>query len=138
MLRARSIGLVLAVVCVVALGPGRVTEARVGKSFVVGDIMPCTGLFPGASKNLKLPRYAAGTVFVLKGPMRRTPEGGWSLPKHVVAKQTVRVNATYRFAVFPGHYVLAARLAHSNAEGFLHVTVREGVTVHAVIPNSCK
>jgi hypothetical protein len=34
--------------------------------------------------------------------------------------------------------VLAARLAHSTAGGFLRITVREGVTVHAVIPNSCK
>jgi hypothetical protein len=134
MLRVRCVACVLIILSTMTVAAWNAADAKVGKGFVVGGIAPCTGLF----KNVKLPRYAAGTVSLLNGPMSRTPEGAWRLPKHVVAKQTVRVNGTYRFAVVPGHYVLAARLAHSNAGGFLRVNVREGVTVHANIPNTCK
>ena len=111
-------------------GPPIPVEAKAEKSFIVGGIAPCTGLPSGQFKNPKLPRWAAGTVFVFQGPMRRTREGGLSLPQHMVAKQTVRVNATYRIAVFPGHYLLVARLPHSNVQPFVRVRVRWGGRSH--------
>jgi hypothetical protein len=59
-------------------------------------------------------------------------------PSHAVAKETARVNSMYRFALGPGHYVLAARFPHSNVRPFVQITVEAGKTIHADIPNMCK
>jgi hypothetical protein len=58
-------------------------------------------------------------------------------PKHVVAKETVRANTMYHFALFPGQYVLTARLPHSDVRPFVQIVVREGITVHSDITNMC-
>jgi hypothetical protein len=113
---------------------------KIGRSLVVGGIEPCSGLPPRMVHGL--PRFAAGTVVVLQGRERwgHLPHGPRRLilPKHVVAEQTVKVNRTYRFALFPGYYVLTARLPHSTERPFTQIVVKEGVTTHANIPNMCK
>jgi hypothetical protein len=131
-----QLGLVLTLLGLLPAVPVGRAEAKVGKSVVVGGIRPCSGLPPRMVKNL--PDYVAGTVFVLKGRMIRTKQGGLSFPKQVVTRQTVGVNATYRFALFPGHYVLTAHLPHSNVRPFVQITVREGITTHADVPNMCR
>jgi hypothetical protein len=88
-----------------------------------------------------LPHYAAGTVTVLRGQARW---GKWNhgvrhliLPREVVARATVGVNKMYRFALVPGHYVLVAHLPHGNVRPYTQILVKEGVTLHADIPNMC-
>jgi hypothetical protein len=83
----------------------------------------------------------AGTVFVLEG---HVTWGRWRLgfrplnfPRHVVAKETVRANTMYRFVLFPGQYVLTARLPNSDVNPFVQIEVKEGIAVHADIPNMC-
>jgi hypothetical protein len=128
--------IVLALLGLLAGSLSTPVQAKVGKSLVVGGIEPCSGLPPSMVKNL--PRYAAGTVVVLAGRITRSRRGGFSLPRRVVARETVKVNTRYRFALFPGHYVLIARMPHANVRPFVEITVREGMTVRADIPNMCK
>ncbi len=72
---------------------------------VTGGIAPCSALgAPGE------PQYAAGTVVVLQGTIRRqsTGPGSWReiLPAHVVTAESVGVNQTYSFQLKPGSYLL--------------------------------
>ncbi|MGH2447486.1 MAG: hypothetical protein ACRDFS_02625, partial [Chloroflexota bacterium] len=109
-----------------------------GKGVIVGGISPCVGLpiYHG-------PRYAAGVVTVFRGRIRREHmrSGGyrWSYPTHVVARQRVRTNGTYRFVLSPGWYVLEARyLRPSNMHPFTRVKLHRGAIVHRGIPDLCK
>lgn len=119
--------------------PWNQPQGKQGRSLVLGGIQPCSGLPPQRVR--ARPRYAAGTVSVLAGRLSWGPwrHGTRALiyPRHIVAQQTVRVNAMYRFALLPGHYVLTARLPHANVRPFVQIVVREGTTVHADIPNMC-
>ena len=105
-------------------------------AIVVGGIIPCSGLpmFHG-------PRYAAGTVTVLRGwPTERsigygTFEMVW--PKPEVATASVRTNATYRFVLAPGRYTLKGRFPHGNVRPFARLTAKSHKISHVNIPNMC-
>ncbi|MGO8687139.1 MAG: hypothetical protein ACLQT7_08155 [Candidatus Dormibacteria bacterium] len=104
---------------------------------VSGGIQPCSALAIAHE-----PRYAPGTVTVLRGEVgrRSTGPGSWStvLPTQVVASQQVGLDATYTFALRPGAYVVVGRQAGlANAPRWIEVTVRAGQTVDADIPNDC-
>jgi hypothetical protein len=115
------------------------TSAHVpsGKAIVTGGIDPCEGiLIPGG------PRYAAGSVTVLRGRVtwKRIDRNSFAtaFPTHVVAKVSVARNATYRFVLAPGHYVLRARFPPpSNVYPFVQVALKSGEAVHIDIPNMC-
>ena len=126
-----------------------------GVAVVTGGISPCRAIpFPNG------PRYAAGTVTVLRGQITWTSIGGGDsqpiLPTDVADRAEVGVNGTYRFVLAPGHYVLVATFAPpsngppvsrvlvngvaqpaSTPEPFVEVTARAGSTVEAGIPNVC-
>lgn len=90
----------------------------------------------------------AGTVAVFRGHVtwKPTEPGNWVavLPTARVAEQRVATNATYRFVLDPGSYVLqahyaGARFASADAiVPFIAVTVRGGAVVPVSIPNECK
>lgn len=106
---------------------------------VTGGIAPCVGaIFP----RMHLPRYAAGTVTVLKGRFREKKIGPGTFadvfPRQVAARVAVRKNSKYRLVLPPGHYVLKASYPHGNVHPFIGVNVRVGKTVHADIPDMCK
>ncbi len=109
-----------------------------GMGAVIGGIDPCSGLpIVGG------PRYAAGTVTVLKGTVSWEPTGpGTSaavFPATVAASQSLAENATYRFVLAPGTYVLRAGFPPpANVEPYATVTVLAGRTLHVDIPNMCK
>jgi hypothetical protein len=114
-----------------------------GQGAVVGGIAPCHGLPPTPGG----PTYVAGTVTVFRGQVTWKPAGPGSsvavLPTAQVAEQTVGTNATYRFVLDPGSYVLqahyaGARFASADAVvPFIAVTVRSGVVAPVSIPNEC-
>jgi hypothetical protein len=102
---------------------------------VTGGIIPCSAL-PLQSG----PHYAAGTVTILKGQVRGTAAGasGPAFPETVVAAHRVAVNATYRFTLKPGRYVLQANFPPpGNEEPRVDITVRAGQTLRQDIPNVC-
>ena len=110
---------------------------------VVGGISPCYGIPPTPGG----PIYVAGTVTVLRGQVAWKPAGPGSsvavLPTAQVAEQSVATNATYRFVLDPGSYVLQAHYAGARFASpdaivpFIAVTVRSGVVTPASIPNEC-
>jgi len=108
------------------------------EGLVVGGIIPCAALGPPTGV-----QYAAGTVTVLEGVLTwRTTGPGTSVvvfPQTVAARQTVLTNASYRFALAPGDYVLQAQFPPpANVTPFVSVTVRAGTTEQVDIPNMCK
>lgn len=109
-------------------------ERPSGQGLVTGGIKPCQAIV-----NPNAPRYAAGTVTVLKGRITY-PAGSGPLvfPTSIVATQTVGVNETYLLALDPGDYVLRARFpAPANAMPFAQVTVKAGIATPVDIPNMC-
>jgi hypothetical protein len=82
-----------------------------GRGAVVGGINPCFGIPPTPGG----PTYVAGTVTVLRGQVTWKPTGPGSsvpvLPTAQVTEQTLATNATYRFLLDPGSYVLEAHYA---------------------------
>jgi len=122
-----------------AVGCGGTGSRTTNDSAVItGGVIPCAGMpVPNG------PHYAAGTVTVLRGQLSRQRTGyGVSatvFPKTVVAQQTIATDATYRFAVQPGHYVLDAHFAPpANVVPFVSTTVYAGEVVRLDIPNMCK
>ena len=89
-------------------GPCGTRDRRGG---VVGGIDPCFGIPPSPSE----PTYVAGTVTVYRGRVTWKPDRPGSfvavLPSARVAEQTVATNATYRFVLEAGSYVLQAHYA---------------------------
>ena len=106
-----------------------VTPAPNGKGVITGGIIPCEGIpIPSG------PRYAAGTVTVFKGHIASTGV----LPTTAVAQESVAVNATYRFVLDPGQYVLQAQFPPpANVLPFASVTLRAGDNLGVDIPNMC-
>jgi hypothetical protein len=107
------------------------------KAVVIGGIDPCEGLPIHGG-----PRYAAGTVTVLRGwAVLKHPTHGvrtWNFPTKIVGKVHVAKNSTYRFTLAPGHYVLRAQYPPpANVSPFVQFTARQGTTVHVDIPNMC-
>lgn len=111
-----------------------------GKIVVIGGIAPCIGAAP-VNGDPRGPRYAAGTVTVLRGKLTWKSLGRGNrtmiFPTHVVGRASVGENRTYRFVLVPGQYVLRARLLHSNVASFAQVILKRGTVVHVDIPNMC-
>ena len=105
-------------------------------AIVVGGIIPCEGI---PIRNG--PRYAAGTVTVLRGwpTERNLGHGVYQMvpPRHVVAKTTVKTNGTYRFVLAPGRYTLRGHQFRVGVRPFARVTAKAGKTNHVNIPNMC-
>jgi hypothetical protein len=110
---------------------------------VVGGIAPCYGIPPPPGG----PTYVAGTVTVFRGQVTWKPIGLGSsvavLPTAQVAEQAVATNATYRFVLDPGSYVLQAHYAEARFDSadtvgpFIAVAVTSGVVAPVSIPNEC-
>ena len=125
--RPTVLGLALVAVLIGCTSPSPTTGV------LIGGIMPCEGV-PVAYG----PTYAAGVVTVLEGQIQQT-NAGPHLPTAVVTQEHVAVNATYRFTLKPGHYVLQATFSPpANVEPFVEATVTAGETTKADIPNVCK
>lgn len=155
-MRLRFFALSLFVPCALAAcspsaGPLRASSSpnvAPGVAVVTGGIAPCRGISYPTD-----PKYAAGTVTVLRGQVTWTDVGSGAsaviFPTDVAAHASVGVNGTYRFVLVPGHYVLVATLPAPanpqpmtglpppNAQPFTEVTVHGGSTVQAGIPNMC-
>ena len=103
---------------------------------VTGGIEPCQGAIVSGG-----PRYAEGTVTVLRGVVTWKPDGARQLavfPATTVATVQVGRDASYRFALTPGDYVLRAFFpAPVNVQPWVSVAVKPGATVQADIPNMC-
>jgi hypothetical protein len=112
-------------------------QSRGGMAVVVGGIIPCSGL-PARGG----PRYAAGTVSVLRGRLTKKTIGRGSydfvFPKRVVGKATVGQNTPYRFVLSPGHYIFRASYLLGNVHPFAQVTLKARTVSHIDIPNMCR
>lgn len=146
---------VLVAVAVAAVLIGRVTisshrtaQARprpaalaAGTGIVTGHLAACFGVAPMNGRHI-----TAGTVVALRGHITWKPiaPGTWMIvyPKGpAVASQHIADNydQTFRFALPPGHYVLAGRYDHGSGYGtFREVTVTAGANLRADLPNLCQ
>lgn len=99
---------------------------------ITGGIIGCSP--PMAAANYT-PHYVAGTVTVFKGQVTTT--GG--VPTTAVAQESVGMNATYRFVLDPGQYVLQAQLSSPSDVAIYtsatSATVRSGDDLRVDIPN---
>jgi len=113
-----------------------------GTGIVTGHLAACFGILP-----LNWQQYSTpGTVVVLRGRLAWKPDGPgtWRLvfPKGpAVADEHIRDNygQTFRFALPPGHYVVAGR--YDSGPGFAtfrEVTVIAGAVIRVDLPNLCK
>ena len=113
-----------------------------GTGIVTGQLSACFGLLP---QNGPLP-VTPGTVVVLRGVLTWKPDGPgtWRLvypPGPAVASEHISDNydQTFRFALSPGHYVLAGR--YGSGPGFVtfrQVTVTVGAAIRVDLPNVCE
>ncbi len=105
---------------------------------VTGGIIPCAAI-----PNPSGPHYASGTVTVLKGrvALKSTAQGDYIqdvLPTNVVTQESIATNATYRFALEPGQYVLEARFPPpANYDPYIEITVQPGADLWVDIPDQC-
>jgi hypothetical protein len=145
---------VLAAVAVTAVLIGRVTigshraaQARsrpaalaAGTGIVTGHLAACFGIPPASGR-----RISPGTVVVLRGHItwKPTAPGTWMIvyPKGpAVASQHISDNydQTFRFALPPGHYVLAGQYDHGSGYATSReVTVTAGANLRVDLPNVC-
>lgn len=116
--------------------------AAVRTGIVTGHLQACFGI---ATK----PRpVTPGTVFALRGTLTSMPDGPgtWRLvfpTEPAVASEHISDNyaQTFRFALPPGHYVLAGRYDRAPEDGyatFTQVTITGGAVARADLPNLCK
>ena len=109
--------------------PGVASPAATEQGVITGGVVPCAGIVQPTG-----PHYAAATVVVLRGPVN----ADGSLPASVVAQQTVGVNASYRFVLDPGQYVLVAHFPPpANILPRIGVTLTPGESLEVDIPNEC-
>lgn len=131
----RGIALVVAVLMLLS---GEAFGSIATNGVVTGGIIPCAAI-----PNPNDPHYAAGTVTVLKGRVawKSTAQGDYLqdvLPTSVVAQESIATNATYRFALEPGQYVLQARFPPRADYGpYIEITVQPGDDLWVDIPNRC-
>lgn len=136
---------VLGTGCGSPIPPGPIpVQLTAGKGAVVGGIAPAMGFPPPRVA----PTDVAGTVTVLRGQVSWKPDGPGSflavLPTARVAEQSVATNATYRFVLDPGSYVLQAHFAGARFASldavvpYIEVTVSAGKVTAQSIPNECK
>ena len=112
--------------------------------FVTGHLAACFGILP---KNLAQ-AVTPGTVVALRGraTWKQVAPGSWmiQLPKGpVVASQHISKNydQTFRFALSPGHYVIAAHYDENPAGDygpFSEVTITAGGAYRVDLPNDCE
>jgi hypothetical protein len=105
---------------------GGLTALPYWHATVSGGIVQCSGIWDPTA-----PRYAAGTVTVLKGQVTwksaASPDLVPVLPTTVVATERVGPDSTYFFVLEPGRYVLQARYsAPIEVALFSEVTVQPG------------
>jgi hypothetical protein len=132
----------------VTLGSDRVAHARprpaapaAGTGIVTGHLAACSGL-PLANGRAVTP----GTVVAFRGHVtwKPTAPGTWMMAYPngpAVASQHISDNydQTFRFALPPGHYVLAGRYdSGSGYDTFREVTVTAGATLRVDLPDDCK
>ena len=150
-----AVALAVLVAVVAAVLIGRVTigshgaaQARprpaalaAGTGIVTGHLAACFGIPPASGR-----RIAPGTVVILGGHITWKPigPGTWMIvyPKGpAVASQHISDNydQTFRFALPPGHYVLAGQYDHGSGYGtFREVTVTAGANLRVDLPNLCQ
>lgn len=107
------------------------------RAVVIGGIDRCDAIGTKVG-----PRYMAGTVTVLRGPVMRPRKNHGdftnTLPRDVVAKQTVATNGTYRFVLAPGRYVLIAHFPPpANYAPLTQIRIEAGAWARVDIPNEC-
>jgi hypothetical protein len=112
-----------------------------GTGIVTGHLAACFGIPPTNGR-----RITPGTVIALRGHItwKPTAPGTWMIvyPKGpAVASQHISDNydQTFRFALPPGHYVLAGR--YDPGSGYAtsrEVTVTAGANLRVDLPNVCK
>jgi len=87
------------------------------------------------------PQYAAGTVTVLKGTVQWHSTGRGAsqavFPTDRINGQSVGIDGIYQFQLDPGTYVLAGRYTTGNAQTWMPVVVKAGVTSRVDLPNLC-
>ena len=115
-----------------------------GNGIVTGHLAACSGIAPTARPGPVTP----GTVVVLRGKITWKPDGpgAWHVvfPNGpAVAREHISDNydQTFRFALPPGHYVLAGRYDPSAGSGyatFREITVTAGATIQAELPDMCR
>jgi len=111
-----------------------------GTGIVTGHLAACFGIPPTNGR-----RITPGTVVALRGHItwKPTAPGTWMMvyPKGpAVASQHISDNydQTFRFALPPGHYVLAGRYdPGSGYDTSREVTVTAGATLRVDLPNVC-
>ena len=120
----------------------RPAGAAAGAGIVTGHLAACFGIAPTNGR-----RTTPGTVVALRGQItwKPTAPGTWMLvyPKGpAVASQHISNNydQTFRFALLPGHYVIAGRYGDGpgSATTFREVTVTAGANLRVDLPNSCE
>jgi hypothetical protein len=120
----------------------RSAAAGAGTGIVTGHLAACFGIAPTNGR-----RITPGTVVALRGQVtwKPTAPGTWMLvyPKGpAVSSQHISNNydQTFRFALPPGHYVIAGRYGNGpgSATTFREVTVTAGANLRVNLPNVCK
>ncbi len=129
------------------IGSHHVTQPRPGPAvpaaatgIVTGHLAACFAIPPTNGR-----RVTPGTVVALRGHITWKPAvpGSWMMvyPKGpAVASQHISDNydQTFRFALPPGHYVLAGQYDHgSGYYTFRDVTVTAGANLRVDLPNTC-
>lgn len=125
----------------VAQAHPRPAAPAAGTGIVTGHLAACFGILPRNGHPI-----APGTVVALRGQIswKPTAPGTWMIvyPKGpAVASQHISDNydQTFRFALPPGHYVLAGRYDHGSGYGtFREVTVTAGANLRVDLPNLCQ
>jgi len=120
----------------------RPAVAAVGTGIVTGHLPACFGFAPPPGP----PSVTPGTVFVLRGKLTWKPAGPGTqrlvFPSGpAVASQHISDNydQTFRFALPPGHYVLAGRYGPGvGFSAFTQVTVTAGAVIQANLVSACK
>jgi hypothetical protein len=127
----------------VAQARPRPAAPAAGTGIVAGHLAACFGLPPTNGSQVVTP----GTVVALRGRVtyKQIVPGGWTalFPKEpAVASQHISDNydQTFRFALPPGHYVIAGHYDFDPAGeygSFSEVTVTAGATIRVDLPNLC-
>ncbi|HET9782060.1 MAG TPA: hypothetical protein VFR33_09790 [Candidatus Dormibacteraeota bacterium] len=137
-IRGRAVRLALATIIAVfaVLGIAYAGLAVSGKGIVIGGLDSCAAI-PDPNQ----PRYAAGTVTVLKGDVAWRAEGSDHsvavFPTVVVDKREVGANGLYLFVLDQGAYVLQGNYRTATAVPWIELAVTPGTVAHVDVPNMC-
>lgn len=125
------------VVNMAATGCGSTAMRTSGNGVIVGGIRPCAALETRGG-----PRYSAGTVQVLQGKTSWLDIGPGQktvvLPSKMLAEAVIAQDASYRFELPAGLYVLKADYSPPTVvHPFVNVEVKAGTLLQQDIPNMC-